>query len=166
MKVLVLKGLYEAIPVAQAIEAGARGIVLAEDPTESIIQAIITVHHRDTGLDRAWAGGLSGYAATGNIHLKCNLEQAKQARLTLRERELIRAIVGDPSAKYMSIAGRLGISEHTVHNHLSNIYQKLDLINRIDLLMYALKHGLTNNEKPPESTWVELDLVSRQKKTF
>jgi len=166
MKVLVLKGLYEAVPVAQAIEAGARGIVLAEDPTESIIQAIITVHHRDTGQDRAWAGGLSGYSAAGNIHFKCNLEQAKQARLTLRERELICAIVGDPSAKYMSIAGRLGISEHTVHNHLSNIYQKLNLINRIDLLMYALKHGLTNNEKLPESTWVELDLVSRRNKTI
>ena len=166
MKVLLLKGLYESVPVAQAIEAGARGIVLAEDPTESIIQAIITVHHRDIGLDRAWAGGLSGYAATEHIHLKCNLEQAKQARLTLRERELIRAIVGDPSAKYISIAGRLGISEHTVHNHLSNIYQKLNLINRIDLLMYALKHGLTNDEKPLDSTWVEMDLASRQNKTL
>ncbi|WP_434610495.1 LuxR C-terminal-related transcriptional regulator [Pseudomonas sp. R1-7] len=157
MKVLVLKGLYEAVPVAQAIEAGARGVVLAEDPTESIIRAIIKVHHRDTGSDRAWAGGLSGYATMGHVPTQCNLEQAKQARLTLRERELIRAIVGDPSAKYISIAGRLGISEHTVHNHLSNIYQKLNLINRIDLLMYALKHGLTNNEDPPESTWVELD---------
>ena len=38
----------------------------------------------------------------------------------------------------------------------SNIYQKLNLINRIDLLMYALKHGLTN-ETPTESAWVELD---------
>lgn len=84
--------------------------------------------------------------------MRCDLEQAKQARLTLRERELIRAIVDDPSAKYMGIAERLGISEHTVHNHLSNIYQKLDLINRIDLLMYAMKHGLTSNEEPPEST--------------
>ncbi|WP_053185214.1 response regulator transcription factor [Pseudomonas thivervalensis] len=157
MRVLVLKGLYEAVPVAQAIEAGARGVVLAEDPTESIIQAIVKVHHRDIGLDRAWAGGLSGYASIGHATTQCNLEQAKQARLTLREKELIRAIVGDPSAKYISIAGRLGISEHTVHNHLSNIYQKLDLINRIDLLMYALKHGLTNNEEPPEATWVELD---------
>jgi NarL family two-component system response regulator LiaR len=157
MKVLVLKGLYEIVPVAQAIAAGARGIVLAEDPTESIIRAIIKVHHRDIGLDRAWAGGLSGYAATGHTPLKCNLEHAKQALLTLRERELIHAIVGDPSAKYMCIAGRLGISEHTVHNHLSNIYHKLNLINRIDLLMYALKHGLTDNEEPPEFTWVELD---------
>ncbi|MCG6576626.1 DNA-binding response regulator [Pseudomonas sp. AF32] len=157
MKVLVLKGLYEAVPVAQAIEAGARGIVLAEDPTESIVRAIVTVHHRDVGRDRAWADGLSGYAANGHIPLRCNQEQMKQARLTLRERELIHAIVGDPSAKYISIAERLGISEHTVHNHLSNIYQKLNLINRIDLLMYALKHGLTNDQPPPESTWVELD---------
>ncbi|AYC31597.1 DNA-binding response regulator [Pseudomonas cavernae] len=157
MKVLVLKGLYEAIPVAQAIEAGARGVVLAEDPTESITQAIIKVHHRDIGLDRAWAGGLAGYAANGHMPLNGKLEQAKQAQLTLRERELIRAIVGNPSAKYLSIAAHLGISEHTVHNHLSSIYHKLNLINRIDLLMYALKHGLTSNEEPPKSTWVELD---------
>ena len=157
MKVLLLKGLYEAVPAAQAIAAGARGIVLAEDPTDSIIQAILKFHHSDIAMDRAWAGGLSGYAATGHVPLKCHLEQAKQARLTLRERELICAIVGEPSAKYVSIAGRLGISEHTVHNHLSNIYQKLDLINRIDLLMYALKHGLTNHEAPPKSTWVEMD---------
>ncbi|WP_095061713.1 MULTISPECIES: response regulator transcription factor [unclassified Pseudomonas] len=156
MKVLLLKGLYEAVPAAQAIEAGARGIVLAEDPTESIVQAILKVHHSDVAMDRAWVGGLSGYAAAGHVPLKCNVEQAKQARLTLRERELIRAIVGEPSAKYVSIAGRLGISEHTVHNHLSNIYQKLDLINRIDLLMYAQKHGL-NHEAPPNSVWVKLD---------
>ena len=78
--------------------------------------------------------------------MKHNLELEKQSRLTLRERELIRAIVGEPSAKYMSIAGSLGISEHTVHNHLSNIYQKLDLINRTDLLMYAIKHGLFDRE--------------------
>ena len=44
MKVLLLKGLYEAVPAAQAIEAGARGIVLAEDPTESIIQALSLIH--------------------------------------------------------------------------------------------------------------------------
>jgi NarL family two-component system response regulator LiaR len=156
-KVLVLKGLYETVPVAQAMEAGARGIVLAEDPTESIIRAIIQAHRQGIGLDRAWADGLSGHAANGHIPLKCNPEQAKQAQLTLRERELIRAIVGDPSAKYISIAGRLGISEHTVHNHLSNIYHKLNVVNRGDLLMYALKHGLTGNEDPPDSSWVEVD---------
>ncbi len=152
MKVLLLKGLYEAVPVAHAIEAGARGVVLAEDSTESIIHAIVKVHHCDTGLDRAWVSGLSGYASTRHVPLKCNMAHAKHARLTLREQELVRAIVGDPSAKYMCIAGRLGISEHTVHNHLSSIYQKLNLTNRIDLLMYAVKHGLTSGEEPLAST--------------
>jgi DNA-binding NarL/FixJ family response regulator len=157
MKVLVFKGLYEAVPVARAIGAGARGVVLAEDPTEAITQAIIEVHHSDCGLNRAWAGGISGYVAPRHTPSDGHLERTKQAQLTLRERELIRAIVENPSAKYLCIAARLGISEHTVHNHLSNIYHKLNLINRIDLLMYALKHGLTNNEEPPASSWVELD---------
>ncbi|QLC74137.1 response regulator transcription factor [Pseudomonas sp. LPB0260] len=157
MKVLVLKGLYESIPVGQAIGAGARGIVLAEDPTEAIIQAIIRVHHRDVGLDRAWAGGLSSYAVAGHVPFKCSLERTRQAQLTHREKELIRVIVGDPSAKYLSIAAHLGISEHTVHNHLSNIYHKLKLINRVDLLIYALKHGITDSDEPPASSWVELD---------
>ncbi|MCY1424472.1 Bacterial regulatory protein, luxR family [compost metagenome] len=67
------------------------------------------------------------------------------------------AIVGDPTAKYICIAGRLGISEHTVHNHLSSIYQKLNLTNRIDLLMYAVKHGLTSGEEPPAAAWGESD---------
>lgn len=151
MKVLVLKGLYEAIPVTRAIEAGARGVVLVEAPTESITQAIIKVHHRDNGLDIAWAGGISGYTANGHAHANGDPEHAKQAQLTLRERELIRTIVRDPSAKYLCIAARLGISEHTVHNHLSSIYHKLNLINRTDLLMYALKHGLSNCEEPPQS---------------
>ncbi|QEY65013.1 response regulator transcription factor [Metapseudomonas lalkuanensis] len=157
MKVLLLKGLYEAVPVARAIDAGARGVVLAEDPTESIIRAIIKVHHRDIGLDRAWAGGLSNYSAAGQVRVNADPERARYSQLTLRERELIRAIVGDPSAKYMCIAARLGISEHTVHNHLSSIYHKLNLINRVDLLMYALKHGLASGGEPPDSTWVEMD---------
>ena len=155
-KVLVLKGLYEAVPIAKAIEAGARGVVLAEDPTASITRAIIKVHDRDLGLNRAWTGGLADYAAAGRVPLNGDREDAKLAKLTSRERELIRAIASDPSAKYMSIAARLGISEHTVHNHLSSIYHKLDLINRIDLLVYALKHGLADADEPPNSTWVEL----------
>lgn len=157
MRMLLLKGLYEEVPVDRARETGVRGVVLAEDPTESIVRAIIKVHHRDTGLDRAWAGGLSGCTASGHVHLNTDPHHAKHAQLTSRERELIRAIVGDPSAKYTCIAGRLGISEHTVHNHLSSIYHKLNLINRVDLLMYALKHGLTGNDEPPAPNWVEMD---------
>jgi two-component system, NarL family, response regulator LiaR len=154
VKLLVLKGLYEAVPVARALEAGARGVVLAEDPTESITRAIAKVHDSNTGSDRAWTGGLSSYAGHGRSPRNGDPEEAKLARLTTRERELIRAIAANPSAKYMTIAAQLGISEHTVHNHLTSIYHKLELINRIDLLVYALKYGLLDSEEAPESGWV------------
>ena len=168
IKVLVLKGLYDNLSIAKAIAAGARGVVLAEDPTDAITRAIHNVHHHDTAADRAWTGGLNGYAKAGRAHLNGHLnghpnghpngdaDHIKIAQLTQRERELICAIVSNPSAKYISIADQLHISEHTVHNHLSKIYHKLELINRIDLLIYALKHGLADTEAPPESTWAAL----------
>ena len=164
IKVLVLKGLYDNLSIAKAIAAGARGVVLAEDPTDAITRAIHNVHHHDTVADRAWTGGLIGYAKAGRVHLSGHpndhpngdADHIKIAQLTQRERELICAIVSNPSAKYISIADQLHISEHTVHNHLSKIYHKLELINRIDLLVYALKHGLADNGVPPESSWTEL----------
>jgi two-component system, NarL family, response regulator LiaR len=160
IKVLVLKGLYDNLSVSEAIAAGARGVVLAEDATDAITRAIFNVHHHDTTADRAWTGGLSGYANARPTHLNGHMngdsDHTKIAHLTQRERELICAIVSNPSAKYISIADQLHISEHTVHNHLSKIYHKLELINRIDLLIYALKHGLADAEAPPESTWAEL----------
>jgi len=164
IKVLVLKGLYDNLSISTAIVAGARGVVLAEDPTDSITRAIYNVHHHGIAADRAWTGGLNGYAKAGHAHLNGHLnahpngdsDHNKIAHLTQRERELICAIVSNPSAKYISIAEQLHISEHTVHNHLSKIYHKLELINRIDLLIYALKHGLADAEAPPESTWAEL----------
>lgn len=155
-KVLVLKGLYDNVPMAKAVAAGARGVVLAEDPTGSIIRAIIKVRDRTVGLDRAWIAGLSDLASREHAHADTDPDHEKLARLTLRERELISAVATHPSDKYMTIAQRLGISEHTVHNHLSSIYHKLGVINRIDMLVYALRHHLVESADNPESGWVEV----------
>lgn len=145
MKVLVLKGLYDVIPAAQAMEAGARGIVLAEDPTESIILAIIKVHHRDTGLNRPdrrarqlcseRAHGVETQSGAGETIAPDLARERADSRHRARTLGQVHEHCREP-----------GISEHTVHNHLSNIYQKLDLINRTDLLMYAIKHGLFDGQ--------------------
>ena len=70
------------------------------------------------------------------------------SRLTDRERELIDVIVAHPSAKYLAIADRMGISEHTVHNHLTHIYQKLNVVNRTELLLYAMSRRLDGSRQP------------------
>jgi two-component system nitrate/nitrite response regulator NarL len=63
--------------------------------------------------------------------------------LTARELEIIAAVVAGYTNK--DIAQRFSISEHTVKNHLTNIFDKLGLSNRLELLLYALEHRLTGN---------------------
>ena len=156
-KMLVIKGANEACPIAKAIEAGAHGFVLAEDPTKSITRAIVNVQDKDAKINRVWAAGLSSFSPEKMAPTHGDQEQAKLARLTARERELIRAVVANPSAKYIAVGEKLGISEHTVHNHLSNIYSKLGLINRLDLLVFALRSQIAHQTDAPDSHWADLN---------
>jgi DNA-binding CsgD family transcriptional regulator len=69
-------------------------------------------------------------------------EKSKIATLTMRERQTIAAVASDAAAPGKVIAGRLCISEHTLRNHLTSIYNKLGLSNRLDLYAYATRHSL------------------------
>jgi len=74
-------------------------------------------------------------------------EEAKIASLTIREREIISLECTNSGATAKVIAGKLNISEHTVRNHLNSIYEKLGIANRVELVLYAQKHGLCNQGK-------------------
>lgn len=69
-------------------------------------------------------------------------DRLKTAMLTARERQTILAVASDAAAPGRVIAGRLCISEHTLRNHLSSIYGKLGLQNRLDLYAHATRHQL------------------------
>jgi DNA-binding NarL/FixJ family response regulator len=71
-------------------------------------------------------------------------EGAKIATLTAREREVI-ALIGE-GLKNRQIAKRLFISETTVRHHLTSIFDKLGVADRLELVIYAYRHGLL---KPP-----------------
>ena len=66
----------------------------------------------------------------------------KTASLTARERKIIHVIVQGNGALNKTLADRLFISDHTLRNHLTSIYQKLGVNNRLELYVYALKHQL------------------------
>ena len=61
--------------------------------------------------------------------------------LTERELEIVRLVAS--GYKNKEVGSSLSISERTVKTHLTNIFQKLGVRNRVGLVMYALKHGLT-----------------------
>jgi DNA-binding NarL/FixJ family response regulator len=54
----------------------------------------------------------------------------------------VRHVVLDPGADNHTIAGRLQIGEHTLRNHLSRIYDKLGVTNRLELYVYAQRSGM------------------------
>ena len=67
-------------------------------------------------------------------------EASKIAKLTKREREII-ALVGE-GLKNAEIAERLFISRTTVRHHLTSVFTKLDVPDRLKLIVYAYRHGL------------------------
>jgi len=137
-RVLVLKGMHEPVPVSTILGLGASGVVIAEQPAEAIVHAIVQACRSGTQT-RVWIHATRSMQPVTPPQRDAPAHQL--ARLTTRERELVRAVVTNPGAKYLVIAEQLGISEHTVHNHLSNIYQKLNVVNRNDLLVYAVRNG-------------------------
>lgn len=108
--------------VAQAIQAGARGYVLKDNPAEDIINAIDTV----------MAGGV--YFSSG---LKKHLSAESPAQaLTQRERCILKSIATGKSNKH--IARELDLSVRTVETHRLNIKRKLGIEGQADLIRFAL----------------------------
>jgi DNA-binding NarL/FixJ family response regulator len=124
------------------VVAGARGIVRKSDPPAALLKAIAKVHEGELWIDRGAAGRIFMEMARQNVAQASDPDRLKIATLTARERQTIIAVASDAAAPGKVIASRLCISEHTLRNHLSSIYGKLGLSNRLDLYAYATKHSL------------------------
>ena len=143
-KILVLTGLRDKSVHDKAILAGAKGVVEKEAPAHTILTAIAKVHEGQLWLDRAAASRIFvEFSRKGAAAQAPDPEQRKIAALTDRERQIIAGISTNAGATARTIAEKLHISEHTLRNHLTSIYDKLDVANRLELFAYAHKHGLT-----------------------
>jgi two-component system nitrate/nitrite response regulator NarL len=136
-KVVVLTEQRHSLSCDSAVHAGARGIVYKEEPAETILKAIEKVHAGELWLDRVSTGRILAELQNRSVPGRRNGDWAAEAGLTVRERELIDELLQDPSGNYARIATKLHISEHTVRNHLTSIYSKLGLQNRLELFVFA-----------------------------
>jgi len=140
-RVLVLTGSRDTTMHEHAIFKGARGIVLKDEPADTLIKAIDRVHQGELWLDRTTTGRVFSAFANGSAK-RVDPEAGKIALLTPKERRIVAAICNQRGAKSQSVAASLHVSEHTLRNHLTSIYTKLDVKNRVELVIYALEHDL------------------------
>lgn len=139
IKVIVLTSFSDQEHVVPAIRAGARGYLLKDIEPEELVRAIRRVHQGQVELHPDVAGQLMNLVT----------EKPKEpfadpvAELTGREREVLRLIATGKSNKEISEA--LHITEKTVKTHVSNLLSKLELTDRTQAAIYAVKHGLDKN---------------------
>jgi DNA-binding NarL/FixJ family response regulator len=127
-----------------AVLSGARGVVDKREAAPTLLKAIEKVHEGQIWIDRNATSRIFLELARKKAANAKDPEQQKITCLTPRERQTIAAMVGDASAPGKRVAELLHISERTLRNHLTSIYSKLGLTNRVDLYAYAHRHGLSH----------------------
>ena len=141
-RVLALTGLRDPSVRNDAVLAGARGVVGREDTAETILKAIEKVHQGELWLDRVTAGRIFVELSRSSVPQAIDPERQRISNLTARERQIVSEIASETGTPIKTIAGRLHISEHTLRNHLTSIYEKLGVVSRLDLFVYANKNGI------------------------
>lgn len=140
VKVLVITGEKDHQARDAAVLAGARGVLDKRESPQTLLKAVEKVHMGEIWIDRNATGRLFDELTKAKQPPEVDPERQKIEMLTRRERQTIRALVEAPSAKSLEIAQRLCISEHTLRNHISSIYSKLELTNRVDLFAFANRY--------------------------
>jgi two-component system, NarL family, nitrate/nitrite response regulator NarL len=141
-RILVLTGMRDPEIHDKAVVAGACGVVTKEDSAETILKAIEKASQGELWLDRASAGRVFVALSRRSGGDRVDPVQRRIATLTARERQIVTEMASDAGASTRQVAARLCISEHTLRNHLTSIYDKLMVGSRVELWAFANKHGL------------------------
>jgi DNA-binding NarL/FixJ family response regulator len=126
--------------VYEALTAGASGFVLKDDPAEQLIAAVRIVAAGDALLSPA----VTKRVIKQFVRVPRPKPPRELEELTAREREILRLIAGGLSNA--EIGAQLYISETTVKTHVTHIFQKLSLRDRVQAVVLAYQTGLFEGE--------------------
>ena len=142
VRTIILAAEVEMSSMVQAIQFGARAVVLKHSASDVLIECIRNVM---AGRCRVGNENVSGLMEALRSLLPPPSAGARRRAfgLTRRELEVISAVGAGYTNK--DIAEKFSISEHTVKNHLTNIFDKLGLSNRLELVLFAIEHQLSGD---------------------
>jgi len=138
VKILLLTSTITTQQIIEALQIGARGIVLKDALAGHLQTAIRTVISGDY-----WIGGkrvVNLVSALHELMQEAAVPPRKTFGLTPRELEMVGAIVDGCSNR--DIARQFGLSEETVKRHLSNVFDKTGVSTRLELALFAIAHHL------------------------
>ena len=139
VRVILLTAAAEKEQIVEALQLGARGVVLKDSATQILLKSIRAVMNGEYWVGRESVSNLVQYLRT-LVTPPSAFPQRNKYRLTPRELEIIAAVVAGFANK--EIAQYFKISEDTVKHHLSNIFDKLGVSTRLELALFAVNQAL------------------------
>lgn len=141
VKIILLTSTISTQQIIEALQIGARGIVLKDSVANDLTESLKAVLSGDY-----WIGGKRVMNLLGALHDLMQKAAAQPERktygLTPRELEVVTCIVQGCSNK--DIAKQFTISEETVKRHLSNVFDKTGVSTRLELALFAISHKLVD----------------------
>ena len=137
-RTIVLTGLIDKRQVLEALRLGARGVVLKDAVVDHLSACIRAVMQGQYWLEGRPVQNL--VQVLRDLAAQTAPPPRKTFGLTARELEVVGLITEGSTNKH--IAQTFGISEETVKRHLTNIFNKLGVGNRLELALLALNHNL------------------------
>lgn len=141
VRIIIVTNSKDFTNQTRAIQLGAVGIVQKEQNAKILIEAIRQTYKGETWINQILLSKLFQEKTNKKNGSKSN-DFLKAQTITTREKEVI-TLIGK-GLKNKDIANRLGISEATVRHHLSSIYGKAGVEDRLNLVIYAYQKGLIN----------------------
>lgn len=139
VRTILLTAAIERPEVIAALQAGAYGVVLKDSATELLFKCIRCVMQGQYWIGREGIGDLVAVLQQARRDAD-KAPGGRRFRLTRREQEVVVAIVGGLTNR--EIAGQMGVTEDTVKHHVTNVFDKLGVSNRLELAMFAIDHRL------------------------
>ena len=144
-RVILLSGAIEKADIVTAIQLGARGLVLKESGAAVLLKGIRGVMSGQYWIGREAVSNL--LEVLRSLISRGGNAPRNEFGLTAREIEIVGAVVAAYGNK--EIAQRFQISEKTVKHHLTNIFDKLGVSNRLELALLAVHHRLVSPKDGP-----------------
>lgn len=137
VKVLVISGLSDHRSVVQALEHGADGYLLKDEPVNVLIEGIRSVHRGDRALSQS---------LLTNLLTRMARTDAPSDRLTARQQDVLQCLADGLSTDEIGL--RLELSHNTVRNHVQRILNRLGAHSKLEAVAIALREGLVRPPAP------------------
>ena len=142
-RTILLVAAIEREQITEALRLGAHGVVLKDTASQMLYKCIRAVMEGEYWINREHVADLVNRMRTVSEPAR-EAARPRKFGLTLRESEIVSAVTNGYTNR--EIAEELKISEQTVKHHLTNIFEKVGVTNRLELALFAMNHRLADQD--------------------